>query len=177
MEEKMLYVIYEPDDITADVKVESFALTPNGDGYQTDKPIYLNKIASTSYISIKELDCMRRLWAGTVYYYTDYSSYVHSVDRIIKRRLTAIQLQLDALNAARHQLSVLVHAVDTDKLQHEGDTTHLKAFVCTVEHYSGEKETCRVFATDANEARVQLMKQYPDCFVHAAVPLKDYQEE
>ena len=50
----------------------------------------------------------------------------------------------------------------------------IKVFVCIVEDYDGNKNNCRVFANNAEEARQKLMKEFPDCFVHPAITLKEF---
>ena len=53
---------------------------------------------------------------------------------------------------------------------------NIKAFVCIVEDYDGNKNNCRVFANNAEEARQKLMEEFPDCFVHPAVTLKEFKQ-
>jgi len=53
---------------------------------------------------------------------------------------------------------------------------NIKAFVCIVEDYNGNKNNCRVFANNAEEARQKLIKEFPDCFVHPAITLKEFKQ-
>lgn len=50
----------------------------------------------------------------------------------------------------------------------------IKAFVCIVEEYNGNKTPTRVFAENEMEARNKLIKMFPKCYVSKAVRLKDY---
>ena len=52
----------------------------------------------------------------------------------------------------------------------------IKAFVCIVEDYDGNKNNCRVFANNAEEARQKLIREFPDCFVHPAITLKEFKQ-
>ncbi len=53
----------------------------------------------------------------------------------------------------------------------------MKAFVCTVEDYNGNKKDCRAFAETAVQAREKLIKQFPNCYVSPAISLKEYSEK
>ena len=53
---------------------------------------------------------------------------------------------------------------------------NIKAFVCIIEDYNGNKKNCRVFANNAEEARQKLMKEFPNCFVHPAITLKEFKQ-
>lgn len=50
----------------------------------------------------------------------------------------------------------------------------MKAFVCIVEDYEGNKTPNRVFAENEIEARNKLVKMFPKCYVSKAVRFKDY---
>ena len=50
----------------------------------------------------------------------------------------------------------------------------IKAFVCIVEEYNGNKTPTRVFAENEIEARSKLTRMFPKCYVSKAVRLKDY---
>jgi hypothetical protein len=50
----------------------------------------------------------------------------------------------------------------------------MKAFVCIVEDYEGNKTPNRVFAENDIEARNKLIKMFPKCYVSKAVRFKDY---
>jgi hypothetical protein len=50
----------------------------------------------------------------------------------------------------------------------------MKAFVCIVEDYEGNKTPNRVFAENDIEARDKLIKMFPKCYVSKAVRFKDY---
>ena len=50
----------------------------------------------------------------------------------------------------------------------------MKAFVCIVEDYEGNKTPNRVFAENEIEARNKLVKMFPKCYVSKAVHFKDY---
>ena len=52
--------------------------------------------------------------------------------------------------------------------------TTIKAFVCTIEDYHGNKNDCRVFANTATQAREKLIQQFPKHYVSPAVTLKEY---
>ena len=53
----------------------------------------------------------------------------------------------------------------------------MKAFVCTVEDYNGNKKDCRAFAETAVQAREKLIKLYPNSYVSPATALKEYAEK
>ena len=53
-------------------------------------------------------------------------------------------------------------------------TNEIKAFVCIVEEYRGDRTPTRVFAENEMEARNKLIKMFPECYVSKAVRLKDY---
>lgn len=42
----------------------------------------------------------------------------------------------------------------------------MKAFVCVVEDYKGNKTPNRVFAENEIEARNKLVKMFPECYTH-----------
>ena len=50
----------------------------------------------------------------------------------------------------------------------------LKAYVCVVEDYEGNKKNCRAFASSAVKARERLIKDFPDCYVSPAISLKEF---
>ena len=50
----------------------------------------------------------------------------------------------------------------------------MKAFVCIVEDYKGNKTPNRVFAENEIEARNKLIKIFPKCYISEAVRFKDY---
>ena len=50
----------------------------------------------------------------------------------------------------------------------------MKAFVCIVEDYEGNKTPNRVFAENEIEARNKLVKMFPKSYVSKAVHFKDY---
>lgn len=50
----------------------------------------------------------------------------------------------------------------------------MKAFVCIIEDYKGNKTANRVFAENDIEARNKLVKVFPKSYVSKAVPFKDY---
>lgn len=52
----------------------------------------------------------------------------------------------------------------------------MKVFICIVEDYNGNKKNCRVFADNVEEARKQLIKEYPKCYVSPAIPLKEFKQ-
>lgn len=53
-------------------------------------------------------------------------------------------------------------------------TKEIKAFVCIVEDYEGNKTPNRVFAENEIEARNKLVKMFPKCYISEAVRFKDY---
>lgn len=50
----------------------------------------------------------------------------------------------------------------------------MKAFVCIIEDYEGNKTPNRVFAENEIEARDKLIKMFPKSYVSKAVRFKDY---
>lgn len=50
----------------------------------------------------------------------------------------------------------------------------MKAFVCIVEDYEGNKTPNRVFAENEIEARNKLIEMFPKCYIGKAVRFKDY---
>jgi type II secretory pathway component PulF len=50
----------------------------------------------------------------------------------------------------------------------------MKAFICTIEDYHGNKNDCRIFADTATQAREKLIQQFPKHYVSPAVTLKEY---
>ena len=50
----------------------------------------------------------------------------------------------------------------------------LKGYVCVIEDKEGNKENRRAFAGSAKEARERLIKQFHDCYVGTAMPLKEF---
>lgn len=56
-------------------------------------------------------------------------------------------------------------------------TKEIKAFVCEVEIFEGNKEFKRVFATNADEAKQKLIKEYPNRYVSPAITYKEYYDK
>ena len=50
----------------------------------------------------------------------------------------------------------------------------MKAYICIIEDYNGNKTPNRVFAENEIEARNKLVKMFPKCFVSEAVRFRDY---
>ena len=50
----------------------------------------------------------------------------------------------------------------------------MKAYVCEVEEYNGNRTPYRVSAMDADEARKKLMKLFPKCYVTHATLFTEY---
>jgi hypothetical protein len=50
----------------------------------------------------------------------------------------------------------------------------MRAYVCEVEDYNGNKTPYRVFAMNADKAREKLVKLFPKCYVAEAVYFTEY---
>ena len=50
----------------------------------------------------------------------------------------------------------------------------MRAYVCEVEEYNGNKTPYRVFAMNADKAREKLIKLFPKCYVHPAIYFTEY---
>ena len=50
----------------------------------------------------------------------------------------------------------------------------MKAYVCEIEDFNGNKTPYRVFAMDADKAREKLRKLFPKCYVAPAILFTEY---
>lgn len=53
----------------------------------------------------------------------------------------------------------------------------MKAFICMVEIYDGERIPWRIFADTKEEARKKLIEQFPQCYVSEAITTAEYDIE
>ena len=52
----------------------------------------------------------------------------------------------------------------------------MKAFICFAEMYDGKKQPMRVYEDTKEEARSQLIKQFPKFYIGEAMTVKEYKE-
>lgn len=94
---------------------------------------------------------------------------------VYSRQGSYMNLKVDYIHGGKWFNSMLVtHWRPLPDLPENEDDAEIKAFVCTVEDYHGNKNDCRVFANTAGQAREKLIQQFPKHYVSHAVTLKEY---
>lgn len=53
----------------------------------------------------------------------------------------------------------------------------MKAYVCEVEEFNGNRTPYRVFAMDADKARGKLIKLFPKCYVTPTIVFTEYAKD
>ena len=53
----------------------------------------------------------------------------------------------------------------------------MKAYVCEIEEFNGNRTPYRVFAMNADKAREKLMKLFPKCYVTPAIHFTEYAKD